>query len=138
MTQPIKGWHVPTEEYVDAVRGSNGNIGVIADRVGQARATVRERIRDDPDVQAAYMDEYDGMMTLAEDRLFEAIERAEPWAIKLYLTTKGAAKGYGLKMENVGGPVVIINWNELEAPKEPFIVVEGTRDAPALTAADSD
>lgn len=118
------------------MRGSNGNIQRIADIVGQARTTVRQRIRDDPAVQAAYMDEYEGVMALAEDKLFEAIEAGDPWAIKLYLTTKGAAKGYGLKMENVGGPVVIINWNELEAPRDAAVIIEGRASDPLIGPAD--
>lgn len=118
-------YHVSAPEYIEAIKGSNGNVGRIAEIVGQKRHTVRQRIRDDPEVQAAYMDEYEGMMTLAEDRLFEAIDRGEPWAVKLYLTTKGAAKGYGLKMENVGsGPVIVLNWNEIEAVREEVIHIE--------------
>lgn len=114
---------VSQEEFLEAIINSRANIGYIAEQTGYTRETVRKRIRDEPVLNDAYSEVYESVMSLAEDRLFEAIDKGEPWAIKLYLTTKGAAKGYGLKMENTGGPIIVFNWNEMEAPAVPDIRV---------------
>jgi len=44
------------------------------------------------------------MKDMAEGKLFEAIEAGEPWAIRFFLTKRGADRGYGstARIKHVG------------------------------------
>lgn len=124
------------EEYLDAIQGSRGNYSIIQEQLGLSITTIKRTIREDPVLAQAYEDEYSTVFNLAEDKLIKAIDEEQAWAIKFFLSTKGAAHGYGYKQEIVGGgQVIVLNWSEATTPTmDPIEVIEVTDGAPRLAA----
>lgn len=95
---------------IDALKETRGVIMKAADILGCERQTIynyRDRYED---VRAAIENTREVETDRAELKLYEAIERGEPWAISLYLKTQGKKRGYFETNHNVNdhrGSVVI-------------------------------
>lgn len=81
----------------EALRDCKGLITDAAKSLGIAPRTLRAYIYKHPQVSEAYKEARQQMGDLCELKLFQAIERAESWAIKFYATTQMRDRGYGDK-----------------------------------------
>lgn len=71
------------DEMTDGLRQANGNVSDAASIVGCSRTTVVSYINRIPEIKIVYLEETDRLKDLAVSRLYEAVDRGEPWAIAL-------------------------------------------------------
>jgi len=109
------------EQLIDAIKGSGGIVSTIASRVGCAWHTAKKYIEKYPTVAAAYEDECNKGLDLAESVVIQniriaarqaqdAVEPVNATDAKWYLTMKGAARGYAPTTRSevsgvAGGPI---------------------------------
>lgn len=91
-----------TQELLDAIKDSNGNMSVIAERLNCSWATARQYIGDDAEAKELYKGETERMLDKAEqiinDSLNQTTDHAEQLqTAKWLLATKGGNRGYGTK-----------------------------------------
>ena len=91
-----------TQELLDAIKDSNGNMSVIAERLKCSWATARQYIGDDTAAKELYKGETERMLDKAEkiinDSLDQTTDHAEQLqTAKWLLATKGGNRGYGTK-----------------------------------------
>ena len=79
---------------IKAIQGTGGIISAISKRLGCARSTVHVWINQSDNCKQALTDEIEKVTDMAEAGLIECIHNRESWAIKFYLSTKGANRGY--------------------------------------------
>src|SRR5918911_3619190 len=103
------------EQVTTAIQWSKGMITVAARVLHCTPQTVRNYVQRYPAVQEVLEEEREVMLDWAELALCNAIERGEPWAIRLYLTTQGKSRGYTTRAEGTGtdgntlpGPIIYI------------------------------
>lgn len=98
-----KGPQYTAQQFIDAIANSNGIITAIAKRVGCTWHTAKKYIDTYPTIRAAYDDECESILDLAESKLHKAIIADDLSAIKYILSTKGKHRGYTERQE-VSGP----------------------------------
>ncbi len=107
------------DEVIAALAEAKGMVYVAADILHCVPQTVYNYIKRYRSV-ARELERQDGLMgDRAELKLFTAIARNEPWAIKFYLRTKHKARGYVERSELSGpdgGPVAITIIEQIVAP----------------------
>ena len=91
-----------TQKLLDAIKDSNGNMSVIAERLNCSWATARQYIGDDMAAKELYKGETERMLDKAEkiinDSLDQTTDHAEQLqTAKWLLATKGGNRGYGTK-----------------------------------------
>lgn len=91
-----------TQKLLDAIKDSNGNMSVIAERLKCSWATARQYIGDDTAAKELYKGETERMLDKAEkiinDSLDQTTDHAEQLqTAKWLLATKGGNRGYGTK-----------------------------------------
>ena len=82
------------EEVIDAIKGSNGIITLVASRLGCSYHTAERYIHKTQGAEQALEDETDKVLDLAENKLYESIKNGERWAVKFFLMMKGQKRGY--------------------------------------------
>lgn len=60
-----------------------------------SRQTLYNALERWPDLKDQRHDVVEEMKDMAEGKLFEAIQAGEPWAVRFFLTKRGADRGYG-------------------------------------------
>lgn len=90
------------QQFLDAIPGTGGIIAAIAKRVGCAWHTAKKYIENHPTVHAAYEDECESVLDLAEAKTIEAIRNGDTQMIRYYLSTKGKRRGYTERTEITG------------------------------------
>lgn len=91
-----------TQELVEAIKDSNGNMSVIAEKLGCSWATARQYIGDDEIACEYYKGETERMLDKAETIIKDSLEQTTDHAEQLQtakwlLATKGGGRGYGQK-----------------------------------------
>lgn len=81
-------------DIITALRETKGLVSYAAQRLGCSVQTVYNYIERYPTVQAAVNEQREGIIDLAEGKLFAAISRGEPWAVAMMLKTLGKKRGY--------------------------------------------
>ena len=79
-----------------AIKGSNGLISTIAQRLDVSRQTVRNYFKRYPELEENMNDELETILDVVESKLMKKVQEEESWAIKFYLQTKGKTRGYGV------------------------------------------
>lgn len=105
-------------DFIDAIPGSGGIISTIAKRVGCDWTTARSIIDATPTLKAAYDNECEAVLDLAESILIKSIKEGDSADAKWYLTRKGRNRGYVERQEVTGangGPIVMVNWDNAAA-----------------------
>lgn len=97
-----KGAQYTAQAFIAAIPGSMGIITVIAKRVGCTWHTAAKYIREYPTIKAAYDDECEQILDLAETKLFAAVTNGDLAAVKYILSTKGKKRGYTERTEVSG------------------------------------
>jgi hypothetical protein len=98
------------EQIIDALEHSRGLIAPAARYLQCSRDTIRDYIKRYPEIARAKKDADEVVNDIAENSLFNALERGEAWAICFRLKTKAKDRGYIEKAEISGaggGPVKI-------------------------------
>lgn len=88
-----------TGQVIKALLRTHGRIYQAAAALGATPATIRRFIKDYPEVAEAAEAAKGILLDTAEDKLAEAIERGEPWAVQFYLKTQGKERGYVERQE---------------------------------------
>ena len=101
------------QQFIDAIPNSAGIISTIAKRVGCHWHTAKKYIHGMPTVLAAYEDECNKVLDLAETVILESLQQKDEQMAKWYLTMKGRDRGYAQTQRNEvtgveGGPVQFI------------------------------
>jgi hypothetical protein len=94
-TPPGKGLRYKPEEIIAVFRTNHGNVSATARVLGCDRGTVLDYCTRFPEVQAAKEEGVEDRIDLAEEKLQEAINDRESWAIQLALRGQGAKRGHG-------------------------------------------
>lgn len=104
------------QDFIDAIPGSGGIKSTIAKKLGCAWDTVDRAISDYPTVKAAYDNECEKVLDLAESVLLKNIEQGDSADAKWYLSRKGKRRGYVERSEVTGAdasPLVIkMTWGD--------------------------
>jgi hypothetical protein len=87
------------DQLILALTASQGKIASAARRLGCDRAVVYKYLKKFPQIEEAVTEAREFQIDTTELKLFEAIEKGEPWAITLYLKTQGRSRGYIEKQE---------------------------------------
>ena len=90
-------------EVIEALTKSRGLIAPAARSLGCSRDTVRSYIKEYTAVAQAKADAKEATKDLAENRLVDAIEDREAWAICFYLKTQAKDRGY-IERGELAGP----------------------------------
>lgn len=90
------------EQFIKAIPNTGGIVTAIARRVGCDRHTARKFIDEHPTVAAAYRDETERVLDLAETQTIKAIEKGDMQTVRYYLSTKGRNRGYVERQEVTG------------------------------------
>ena len=107
-------------QFIEAIPGTGGIISTIADRVGCTWNTAKKYIDEHATIRAAYDDEAERIVDLAESVLVKNIQNAAKMVkqggivdtgdVKWYLSRKGKSRGYVERQEVTGadsGPLTI-------------------------------
>ena len=104
------------KRFIEAIKGSGGIVSKIADRVGCTWHTARSYIDTYPNIKAAYDDERERVLDMAESALIKSVTEQEAWAVKYYLSTIGKQRGYVERQEVTGQNgerfVVNLSWGD--------------------------
>ena len=82
------------QQICDALREANGFVSQAAEALGCSLQTIYSRLETSEAVKAVRDAINESHLDHAETRLFDAIDRGEPWAIKFFLAYKGKSRGY--------------------------------------------
>jgi hypothetical protein len=89
-------------QIIQAIPGSGGIISTISRKLGCSWDTVNRAIADYPTVKAAYDDECEKVLDMAESVLLKNIEAGDSADAKWYLSRKGKRRGYVERQEVTG------------------------------------
>lgn len=87
------------ELFIQAIPGSAGIISTIAARCNCAWSTARRFIHMHPTVLAAYNDECERVLDMAESKLYASMNAGNTDDIKWFLARKGKHRGYTDRIE---------------------------------------
>lgn len=83
-----------TDQFIEAIADSGGIVSTIAKRVGCSWGWARKFIDEHPTVLAAYNDENERVLDLAESILIKSIQSGDSQDAKWLLSRKGKSRGY--------------------------------------------
>ena len=103
-------------DFINAIPGSGGIITTIAGRVGCSWHTAKKYIETMPTVKAAYDDECESVLDMAEGVLLKGIKSGDTSDAKWYLSRKGKRRGYAdkLELDHDGDMTIHLTWGESE------------------------
>lgn len=101
------------EHIAQALLDTGGMVTFAAQRANVCVNTVYRYIERYDEVSQALTQARNEVTDKAENKLFDAIEAGEPWAITFYLKNKARDRGYGEKVEHTGEVKMKIDWDEM-------------------------
>lgn len=90
------------EEIIAALKKQKGMVYLAASEVGCSAWTIYERVKRNPLIGECIQSERGKVLDVAEQKLWNAIENGDPWAIKMALMTIGKDRGYVERQELTG------------------------------------
>ena len=87
------------EQIIAALRETKGLVSLAAHNLGCSTQTIYVRSKESQAIADAMGEERSKVIDLAEQKLYEALERGEKWAVELALRTIGRVRGYVEKQE---------------------------------------
>jgi hypothetical protein len=105
-------------QFIKAMPKSGGIVTTIARRVGCDWHTAKKYIDTMPTVKAAYDDECESVIDMAEGVLLKGIEGGDTADAKWYLSRKGKRRGYVERQELTGadGSSITVSWDDDNNP----------------------
>jgi predicted transcriptional regulator len=104
----VADYRYTPDEVIAALKETKGLHALAATKLGCSERTVRNYIERFPDVAEAVKHQKEGMLDVAEGKLYSAINKGEAWAICFFLKTQGKARKYSERLEVTGqdgGPI---------------------------------
>lgn len=89
----------PTRVIRDALTATYGLVKPAAAALGCTPATIRQRLRDDPELMRHRDQCREDALDVAESALMGAVETGEAWAVCFMLKTQGKERGYVERQE---------------------------------------
>lgn len=86
-----------SEKIIKSIMDTGGIKSEICKRANITLPTLNSYIADYPEIKAAYDEELEKVLDMAEGALFSLIQNGEANAIFYYLNNKGKNRGYGSK-----------------------------------------
>ena len=101
-------------DFIQAIPGTGGIITKIAAKVGCSWHTAAKYIANYPTVQAAYQDECEKVLDMAESVVIQKITEQDEQTAKWYLAMKGGHRGYAPKhqIEQTGDLIIKMVWGD--------------------------
>jgi hypothetical protein len=88
-----------TAEIASALKDTRGMVYVAAARLGCRGETIKARLQKSADLRRV-LEEARGLMAdKTEQKLFDAIEQGDAWAVQFYLRTQARNRGYVERQE---------------------------------------
>src|SRR4051812_2756123 len=87
------------EDICFELKRHKGKLTQTAKALGTNSGYVRFRIRENPDVQAAYLESRDMIVDSAEQIIMDALDRGSERVAMFILTTLGKERGYATRTE---------------------------------------
>lgn len=84
------------QSILEAVKGSNGNMSVIASRLGCDWHVAKNNVERFPETTVAFNDETEKMGDFVESKGYELVKKGDGQMIRYYLSTKFKNRGYRL------------------------------------------
>jgi hypothetical protein len=114
------------ERIIAAVKESKGLLTLAAKRAGVSYWTIWKYSKDYPTVAKAVEESKEGLLDLAEAKLYQEINNSNMTAIIFFLKTKGKSRGYIERQEVTGKdgeqieakPVFIVADKEVQKTQE--------------------
>lgn len=82
------------DEVIAALQANRGLIALAARDLGVSRQALYARIKRDQELLACIEHEREAIVDLAEQKLFEALDRGERWAVMTVLSRLGRYRGW--------------------------------------------
>lgn len=82
-----------------AIEGSRGIVSNVAKKLDVSWNTARDAVKSTPEAIALMDSEKEAIIDLAEDGLYNQVEKEEAWALKYTLATIGKQRGFTEKSE---------------------------------------
>jgi hypothetical protein len=86
----------------DALRDARGNLTKAAERIRCTRQTIYNYIKDHPELEDVRNEARQTALDRVEDRLWDAAEDGESWAVTFALKTQAKDRGYSERHEVTG------------------------------------
>lgn len=86
----------------DALSAARGNLSRAAESLGCSRQAIYDFIRNHPELEQVRIEARQGALDRVEDRLWDAAEAGEPWAVTFALKTQAKDRGYSERHEVTG------------------------------------
>jgi len=86
-------------EIISSLKRCRGLYYLCAEHLGVTKQALAYRISNDPELEAIARDQRGKMLDKAEQKLMEAVDNGEQWAIQLMLKTLGRERGYVERQE---------------------------------------
>lgn len=86
----------------ELIANHRGNVSAIARELQMPRSSLHVIIHDDPTLKQLLADERERMLDNAEDKLGQAVDMGEAWAVCFTLKTQGKERGYSERQEITG------------------------------------
>lgn len=93
------------EQVIAALEGTKGMVTLTARKLGCSAQTVRNYIERHPTIAAAYKEQREGFLDIAELSLQKAVQNGEGWAVCFALKTIGRSRGYVERIEVDNQPI---------------------------------
>lgn len=87
---------------IEAIKEAHGLLTLAAAKSGIGYTTIRRYVAELPSVAEAVREAKEGMLDIAEGKLYMAISNGEAWAICFYLKTQGKHRGFSERQEITG------------------------------------
>jgi hypothetical protein len=105
-----KSWEqIPDEKVIMAIELSNGILTKACKILKlNSYTSFRQRVMNKPELRKAFAEAKETGKDKAEEKLFEAVEKGEPWAIQFYLKALAKDRGFNSSMDiNVNGDLAL-------------------------------
>jgi hypothetical protein len=87
------------QQVIEALKETRGMVYLSARRLQCNPQTIMNYCKKFPSVEQAKIDARGELLDVAEVKLWQAVQRDEPWAICFCLKTIGRSRGYGERLD---------------------------------------
>jgi hypothetical protein len=88
-----------TAVLANALQEAHGLVYVAAAQLGCRAETIKVRLAQSPEIRRVQDEAKGRLLDQTEQRLYDAIEAGDPWAIQFFLKTQGKSRGYVERQE---------------------------------------
>ena len=93
---------IKLEDVKQTLIETRGLITMAAKRLGCSRSTIYNYLNEHEELRETLEEARQLQVDMAESKLFDAVDRGEPWAVNTVLKTLGRDRGYGERVEITG------------------------------------